>query len=212
MATGYTDKIAKNPNYTFKEFAMQCARAFGPCIMMRDDSHDVEITTKKLVDDSTYNKSMLKAAKDELKQLEAVSWTSDIFQKKITKEREKSKELILGYLEEARTTRKRYETMLEQVNAWTPPTEDHVNFKKFMISQIDESIRFDCHEESYLESLKEFEKPINFLYRYEEEVDCLERQIKRKEEQLSKQKENNDGRVKWVSDLCDSLGLTLKEE
>ncbi len=34
--------------------------------------------------------------------------------------------------------------MLEKVNAWEPPTEDHETFKDLMISQIEETIDFDC--------------------------------------------------------------------
>jgi len=40
--------------------------------------------------------------------------------------------------------RKRYEDMLSKVRKWKPPTPDHVDLKKFMIQQLEDSIEFDC--------------------------------------------------------------------
>lgn len=34
--------------------------------------------------------------------------------------------------------------MLDQVQLWQPPTDDHMGLKEFMIQQIEESIKFDC--------------------------------------------------------------------
>ena len=41
----------------------------------------------------------------------------------------------------------RYEAMLTQVQAWTPPTVDHEEMKKFMFDQIEQSIGFDCNDD-----------------------------------------------------------------
>jgi len=40
--------------------------------------------------------------------------------------------------------RERYEAMLAQVKAWTPPTSEHQGLKDFMVEQLEESIDFDC--------------------------------------------------------------------
>ena len=40
--------------------------------------------------------------------------------------------------------RERYEAMLVQVKAWTPPTSEHQGLKDFMAKQLEESIDFDC--------------------------------------------------------------------
>ena len=41
MPTGYTDAI--KDGITFQQFAMNCARAFGACVTMRDDPSDKPI-------------------------------------------------------------------------------------------------------------------------------------------------------------------------
>jgi hypothetical protein len=38
MPTGYTAMIEEREDVTFREFALTCARAFGACIMQRDNS------------------------------------------------------------------------------------------------------------------------------------------------------------------------------
>lgn len=43
----------------------------------------------------------------------------------------------------------KYRLMRDQVVAWVPPTASHVEMKTFMLSQIDESVRFDSSEEYY---------------------------------------------------------------
>lgn len=40
--------------------------------------------------------------------------------------------------------RAKYEAMAEKVKAWEAPTPDHAEYKKFMLDQITESMRFDC--------------------------------------------------------------------
>src|SRR5690606_5838921 len=46
--------------------------------------------------------------------------------------------------QEAAERKSRYLAMLEQVSAWSPPTEDHVCLKEFMKQQLTESIKYDC--------------------------------------------------------------------
>ncbi|MEK6939176.1 MAG: hypothetical protein AABX31_00460, partial [Nanoarchaeota archaeon] len=40
--------------------------------------------------------------------------------------------------------RTRYEAMLQEARNYQPPTKDHEEFKKFMVSQLEETIKFDC--------------------------------------------------------------------
>ena len=45
MPTGYTATLVEH-GQTFPEFAMQCAKAFGACITLRDEPFDAPIPTK----------------------------------------------------------------------------------------------------------------------------------------------------------------------
>jgi hypothetical protein len=43
--------------------------------------------------------------------------------------------------------RNKYNAMLAKAVQWTPPTKDHEGFKDFMVSQIRDSIKWDCNPE-----------------------------------------------------------------
>jgi len=138
MPTGYTDKI-KN-GISFKEFAMGCARAFGACITMRDDSSNKKIPEefkpslyyKKLKDDAVLKLISLKYMNIE----EA--------DKSAFLEYEKKKSDNEKYDKGKVDLKEKYDSMLLKAKKWVSPSEDHNGFKNFMISQIEDSIKFDC--------------------------------------------------------------------
>ena len=62
MPTGYTAGVATGEIKDFKTYALQCARAFGACIMLRDEPMSDEIPEFKPSDH--YEKSLAKATAD----------------------------------------------------------------------------------------------------------------------------------------------------
>lgn len=64
MPTGYTAPIYEGKQITFPEFAMQCARAFGALIDMRDDPMDSPIPDAFVPD--TYHARELVKAREQL--------------------------------------------------------------------------------------------------------------------------------------------------
>ena len=137
MPTGYTDKI--KDGITFKEYAMGCARAFGALITMRDDPTDARIPDK--FDPSEYH---LKEQESAVAEGRRVTMMSDI---------EADVAASAEYYDEAkrieaaiaanRDLMGKYEAMLQKVQDWRVPSPDHKKFKEFMVSQIEESIKFD---------------------------------------------------------------------
>ena len=60
MPTGYTAPIYEGEeNFTFKKFAMRCARNFGALIEMRGEPLDAEIDFDKCFQPSDYYKKAL---------------------------------------------------------------------------------------------------------------------------------------------------------
>ncbi len=51
MPTGYTQAIVDNPNLSFKSFVLQCSRAFGALVTMRDDDNNAPIPDEIKPDD-----------------------------------------------------------------------------------------------------------------------------------------------------------------
>lgn len=136
MPTGYTADI---PNQTFEQFVIACARGMGACISMRDDPADAEIPER--FEPSDYHAKALEKAQKRLEELNEMS-AEDValaaaadFDSRVDhyiKRRDENRERI-----------KAYRAMLENVKAWEPPTDDHKEFKKFMVDQIEKSIEWD---------------------------------------------------------------------
>jgi hypothetical protein len=88
--------------------------------------------------------------------------------------------------------------MLEQVEAWAPPTEAHVDFKKFMLGQLFDSIESDCRHFSA------WVPEVSAEWR-RKKISQLEVRIQRSREALEEARERNAGRRAWVGALLKSL-------
>ena len=141
MPTGYTASI--KGGIDFKTFALDCARAFGACVTLRDEPAGGD-RIPAVFEPSEYHLKAAEAARSELAALETMG-TSEL-ESKATKEWENSEMHRQERLAEKRKLRGAYESMLSKVNSWTPPTMEHDGLKVFMQKQIRESIEWDCNE------------------------------------------------------------------
>jgi hypothetical protein len=138
MATGYTVAIADG--ISFGKFAMNCARAFGYLVAMRDDPFDAPIPDE--FKPTGYHAERLEELNEQLAELRSMSLkdasrTSREEFNAAVKEREES-------IRKNNDLKQKYDAMLAAVERWQPPTTEHQGLKDFMIRQITESIRFDC--------------------------------------------------------------------
>ncbi len=145
MPTGYTAAIGKG--ITFPQFAMSCARSFGPCITMRDDPADIPIPEE--FKPSDWDLKELKKAEVNLGKLEDMTEAEAAEFAKT--EYQQQSESRAREIKENRDLMAKYRDMLEKVRQWQPPTPEHVEFKNFMVQQIETVIRFDGREEYYIE-------------------------------------------------------------
>lgn len=136
MPTGYTDCIGKGA--TFNEFVLGCARAIGACASFResDEIKEIEYTGSHL---------------DEIEDIKAeickiLAMTDAELEVEATKEHNEDLARRNEGIARVKALKEKYESMLEKVNAWTPPTEDHRKFKTHMVSQIIDSLKFDCSD------------------------------------------------------------------
>lgn len=140
MPTGYTANI--KDGITFKQFAMQCARAFGALIMMRDDPFDAPIPDE-ILPDTSYHDRGIRTAQAEVRKfkkmthLDMIRGAAAATKKELAYWRKSQKEDI--------ELRKKYQAMIDKVQAWTPPTPDHKCVKDFMLQQLTDSLKWDCH-------------------------------------------------------------------
>lgn len=196
MPTGYTSNIKDGIN--FNKFIMDCARAFGACVTMKEDSKDTRIPKEFEV--STYHEEEIKKT---LKETETINnMTVQEARKRATEDRIKEKKYNNKCLSEAVSLRKKYDNMLRKAKQWTPPSKDHVGLKNFMIDQIEESIRWDCNLDYYIGKKI---KLITGLQWLKNKITKLEGDLYYHIQAKKEERDRVDRRNKWVKDLRESL-------
>lgn len=139
MPTGYTADI--KDGIDFKTYAMNCARAFGACITLREESGGGDRIPASF-EASDYHLKAAEKARSDLAALDAM--TPAELERASASDWDNNEKMRLMRLEEKRKQREAYEAMLAKAVAWKAPTPDHENLRKFMREQIEQSINFDC--------------------------------------------------------------------
>jgi hypothetical protein len=191
MPTVYTTDIYNGKEVAFKDFALNCARAFGACIMQRDDPADEK--PKIQPEESYHTKALKKLGK--FKKPSKKQFETFINRSIADNKRTINKNKVLE---------KAYAQMIEQAAKWTPPTTEHEALKDFMLKQLVQSKQWDCGVDSYESELVSLS-----VMTYE---DYVERQkqmyinnCKYHEEHLIKDITLIKQRNKWIEDLQNSL-------
>lgn len=197
MPTGYTHIVAENDNFTFPEFALRCARAFGALVMMREEPLDAPIPEK--LNPSEYYRKKYEKAKTEYENFIANPPTEDDLEKQYDEYVAKETEETNAISADKDVKRRRYNAMLLKVLKWQPPTSEHEGLKKFMIDQLHDSIDADCSEYQPLISNKEEWIAIHRSGKYLKEI------LDYYSKQWTKEVEITNSRNQWLKELRDSL-------
>lgn len=196
MPTGYTHPVQVGKITTLRDFTLNCARAFGALIEMRDEPGD--IPTPRSLARSTYHDEALAKAKREYDRLGIIS------EGQIKVEAQEANISALASWRQRQLEKKRdrlnYEAMIEKVSAWTPPTSEHTELKNFMLKQLRESLDFDCSTR-YDEEPKTL-TPIEW---HGQALERARRDVAYHEKALAEEIERNKNRNRWLADLYDSL-------
>lgn len=196
MPTGYTSDIEKG--ISFRQYAMGCARAFGALITMRDDPHDAPIPEK--FEPSPYYLESVAKAKARIAELEAMT------AEEVIAARDKEYADLVEYNEKGIRDRKelraKYEDILAHARGWVSPSPDHDEFKQFMISQIEDSIQWDCDTSYYEENQPEKKSPAAWI------ADAFQRErdhLAYSEKSLAEEVARVEKRNLWVRQLREAL-------
>jgi hypothetical protein len=99
--------------------------------------------------------------------------------------------------------------MLEKVRAWESPSSKHDNYKEFMISQLEDSIRWDCsgsyYEDSLLQAVSKLKNMPTTKEIREERFSRLQRDFEYYQKKLAEEKERVSGNNQWIRQLYESL-------
>lgn len=207
MPTGYTAKLYEGEEQSFNEFVLECSRAFGAMISLRDDPH-AEIPAELEVDPFYF--TQVEKAQKELEQLRNASDAELLVQAKSEREYTLSSQYENAVRTEA--ARQGYTDMLAKVQAWVPPTDEHVNIKAFMVEQLESSLRSDCRNEPVdLEELRALatrpveDSDIDIEKFRSEELKYAERRLAYATKNLADQRKNVADKNRWIKALRDSL-------
>jgi hypothetical protein len=197
MPTGYTAAVVDGECTSFREFAMTCARAFGALITMRDDSLSTPIPDS-IEPDDYHEKAVLKAI-DELRNLESLTPEERIAYGK----KRLGDALVSISASRSRTEREneRIDKMLEEVEAWEPPSPDHEGMKKFMREQLEISRSSTDWYASQIKALIEKTPEVEFA----EALDSAKRNIEYHRKNHAEEVERCKSRTQWVRQLRASL-------
>ncbi len=203
MPTGYTGGIIDGKITTFEEFAKLCIRNFGATLHMRDDPFDAEYKPAEV---PSFYKDNIEKYKRELEILRKTSDEDLLINEKIQINKD-----IVHYLETIRKKKENCKILREfykKALQYKIPSDEHVNYKAFMVNQLKMTIEQDCNTEFYEKTLKELKERLNNLdvkkIREEKKVD-LENDIKYYTKQYNEQKERIEKSNKWVEQVFESL-------
>jgi len=194
MPSGYTSEIYNGKDITFKDFALRCARAFGPCMHQRDDDGNDKPKLREKDNNDNYHIEKINEAKKWVKPTKAE------FDDYVVKQTAYYNEQI----DEQNKLKVRYENMLKQAKKWTPPTSEHKRLKEFMIEQLTQSMNFDCESDHYEQKLIEI-KNLTYKKHIKDLQASNKRAIKYHTKQLKKENDIDDKANKWITDLYNSL-------
>jgi hypothetical protein len=198
MPTGYTDEACKK-DVPFNKFVWDCARAFGALIMMRDDSLSTPVPES--FEPSDYHPRELAKAKLELAQAENMTLAEA--KKAAMASYKTAKARLNEVTEETALVRTRLLKLRAEADAWVPPSEDHAGLKKFMLEQLDETIKYDGTVSSfYSEAAK---KPASAKEWQSSAIASAKHSVEYHAKELEKEVERIAQRNKWISDLVASV-------
>ena len=196
MPTGYTAGVMDGTITEFKDYAFQCARAFGALVMQRDDPLTPNIPVLK-VDD--YYSAAVREAEEEVKQI------SSMTSKQIETEFLKSKARDIKYhtkgIKDQEKTRERYLKMLEEAKKFVAPTDEHVSYRDFLISQLEESLNWDCRSNYHQEQLAKTKRKKSAKSWHREGLAEAKYRLKYAKKSLKEEIERVKSRNDWLSQL-----------
>jgi hypothetical protein len=194
MPTGYTACIEDNPDITFEEFALRCARVFGALVTMRDEPLGATIPDE--FQPSDYHLNAYESSKEEYDRWSTA--TEDEVKAHVEAlYRERVRSVTAANLKTAANV-VTCQNLLRSVTVWKPPSSEHADLKTFMIKQLNDYLRRDV----YYRSEPKPEKPDAWLLH---ELDTLKSDVEYHDNAYKEECARVDSHNKWVRQLRESL-------
>lgn len=199
MPTGYTDGVARGKVTSFQEYALLCARAFGACVTLRDEQLSSDIPE---FEPNPYYAKKIENLKKEIAKLQSMTQEERevAFKDCVFSVIKTNEELMADKLE----TKKRYEKMLIEAEKFVPPSKNHIEYKKFIIQQLKDSIEWDC-DISFYESQINKMKNCSPQEWFVETISQAQKDLSYCEKELKEECSRVESRNNWVAQLKGAL-------
>lgn len=200
MPTGYTAAIIEKDGISFEKFAMNCARAFGALVTMRDEPNDAEIPEE--FKPSPYYTNAIAEAQKRIEELRAMTPEQQVEygERKKAEGIQSAEKYAAGY----RRNGERLNAMREKVLAWEAPSSDHQQMKVFMLEQIDSTIKYDGTDDHSQRDIQRLtaKDPVSF---YTDALANAMRDIGHYATHAQEESKRAEERTRWVRQLRESL-------
>lgn len=194
MPTGNTAKL-HDGEQSFEEFVLGCARAMGALITMKEAPADASIPDAIEVG-SYYVEAVARA---EAAYAHAKAMTLERAETLASIEYEEALAYYQREVKQRTARRDRYELMRSRVEAWEPPTEDHVEFRTFMLGQLDLSMA-GCQATHLPEPVRRTAEECRAT-----KIEVCERALRQATESLAEEQARAEVRTAWLVALRESL-------
>lgn len=196
MATVYTHGVKVGSVRDFKSFAKKCMEAFS-------GDHQIQ---QSLSDAIEYDKQQLERLEKEKQEIE-----NKTDKELVDTERENIQRWIdqaNKYIEENKEEIRRLNDMLDKVEKFKPPTEEHRNFKSFMVQQLKDTIHYENLQEEYENDIKNLQidqKNINPNRVRGRMLRRINKEILYHKQEIDKQKKSKKDNSKWIAQLEEAI-------
>jgi len=195
MPTAYTEPVQLGKITNFKEYAMLCARSFGACVTMRENSFNTP--TLNELQPSNYHLEQIEQIQKDLENLKSLS-DEECEQQALNMYNTQLNEYN-NFVKENSLYKQRYENMLKKARRYKPPTKDHINYAEFLIKQLEDSMEWDCEINMGIPIKKDGQAWFNNRMKH------LNRDLEYHLEKHKKEIERTNSRNEWIRKLKQSL-------
>ena len=195
MPTGYTHNVPEG--ISLRTFMLQCVKAMGVCISLRDEPSATPVP-KSLEPDDYHVQSI---ANDEQRLEKLRNQPDEDLEQVVADAHLEAVASRLESLARIEKLRVSYQAMWEQVEEWEPPTPEHMNFKNFMLDQLEKTLDSDCNT-TYYEKSPAIQTPAEYRKLHE---GILVDTIKRSKVRMLESRKRNEDANAWLAAFWESL-------
>lgn len=198
MATGYTSPVMEGKVTDLKDYAADCARAFGAFIHMRDDGNNAVLRYPEhhTFDSDSYNRAFIELESwENLNEEGRYAMWSNYYRRSV--------QVNLEFKAKANLHESRYTAMLAQIVPLDVPSELQA-FKDFMVSQLEDSINFDCNHRYMV--------PADFFEWCDDHDEYLRRSLRNAQKRMIESIEKHNKTVDYINLMAETFGFEIAHD